>query len=317
LTDSWSPVTDFGSRAVSPSSQLRQGWPNGISGLGVRTHLGALVRALVPTVVGLVSILAAASPCLAQNVTFAKMKDVGDAKAVKQFKNDFYLRKETLEQYLTSTNFTQLFPGDFEVEVFEKQPHSEALLFVWDGRRGHMYFPPHRVKDRAAAILHEIAHVHAPNAVRFLAEGFPAYLEEKMGNINAYPADGSRIECAIGAFKSSALAAVKLEMFDIVPTKRTVFLGDNMGLEAAFPASEQGKNKRRHYSYLISASFVKFLIHGHGQKQFKALYDLTPLIPMQTTEADPARYHQIYGKSLTELQADWRTWLGQRQTLCL
>jgi hypothetical protein len=262
-------------------------------------------------------VLAAGSPCFAQNVTFLKMKDVDDAKAVKQFKNDFFLRKETLEQYLTTTNFTQLFSGNFEIEVFEKQPHSEALLFVWDGRRGHMYFPPHRVKDRAAAILHEIAHVHAPNAVRFLAEGFPAYLEEKMGNINAYPTEGSRIECAISGYKSSALAAVKLELFDLVPTKRKVFLGDQMGLETAFPASEQGTAKRRTYSYLISASFVKFLIHSRGQDQFKALYDLTPLVPTTTAEADPARYHRIYGKSLTELQADWRTWLDQRQALCL
>ena len=65
------------------------------------------------------------------------------------------------------------------------------------------------MKDRAAAILHEIAHVHAPNAVRFLAEGFPAYLEEKMGNINAYPTEGSRIECAIGGYKRKSLAELQ------------------------------------------------------------------------------------------------------------
>lgn len=301
------------------SSRQRQGRLRGFS---LRTRPRTPLRNLGSALTGLVFllvafVLAAGSPCVAQNVTFAKMRDVGDAKAVKQFKNDFFLRKETLEQYLTATNFTQLFPGNFEIEVFEKQPHSEALLFVWDGSRGHMYFPPHRVKDRAAAILHEIAHVHAPNAVRFLAEGFPAYLEEKMGNINAYPTEGSRIECAIGGYRSSALAAVKLELFDLVPTKRKVFLGDQMGLEAAFPASEQGTAKRRTYSYLISASFVKFLIHSHGQDQFKALYDLTPLIAMKTAEADPARYHRVYGKSLAELQAGWVTWLGQRQALCL
>jgi hypothetical protein len=257
------------------------------------------------------------SPCSAQNVTFATMKNVNSPKAVKQFKNDFYLRKETLEQYLTATNFTQLFSGKFEVEVFTKQPHSEALLFVWDGHRGHIYFPPHRVKERNAAILHEIAHVHAPNAVRFLAEGFPAYLEEKMGNINAYPTGGSRIECAIAETKDTALAAVKLEMFDRVPTKRTVFLGDNMGLETAFPATEQGTNKRRTYSYLISASFVKFLIHSRGQDKFKALYDLTPLIPMETRQADPGRYQTIYGKSLADLQTEWLAWVGQKQEHCL
>jgi hypothetical protein len=274
---------------------------------------------LALAVVGLAAFLAAAAPCSAQDVKFTRMEDVS-AKAEKQFKNDFYLRKETLEQYLTSTNFTKLFSGKFEVEVFEKQPHSEALLFVWDGHPGHIYFPPHRVKDRSAAILHEIAHVHAPNAVRFLAEGYPAYLEEKMGTIDAYPTEGSRIECQIGTYNrlhGSALAVVKLDLFDRVPTKRTVFLGDHMGLEPAFPANEDGERHRRGYSYLISASFVKFLIHTHGQDKFKALYDLTPLIPMETRQADPGRYQRIYGKSLTELQTAWRAWLGQRQEPCL
>jgi hypothetical protein len=269
---------------------------------------------------GLAVFLAGDSPCSAQDVTFKRMDDVRDADATKQFKNDFYLRKETLEQYLTSTNFTKLFSGKFEVEVFKKQLHSEALLFVWDGHPGHIYFPPHRVKERTAAILHEIAHVHAPNAVRYLAEGYPAYLEEKMGDINAYPTEGSRIECQIRTYNRlhrSALAAVKLDLFDRVPTQRTVFLGDKMGLEPAFPANDDGERHRRGYSYLVSASFVKFLIHSRGQDKFKALYDLTPLIPMETRQADPGRYQAIYGKSLGDLQTEWRAWFGQRQELCL
>ncbi len=270
--------------------------------------------------VGLISLLAAASANSAEDVSWKRMDDV-NANVKKQFKNDFYLRKETLEQYLAASNFTPLFSGKFEVEVFEKdQVHSEALLFVWDGNRGHIYFPPRRVKERTAAILHEIAHVHAPNAVRYLAEGFPAYLEEKMGDINAYPTEGSRIECRVETYNKrhrAALGKVKLEEFDRIPTKRKVFLGDGMGLEDGFPANKDGERDRRGYSYLISASFVKYLIHTHGQNQFKALYDLTPLIPMETRQADPARYHRIYGKSLTELQAGWRAWLEQRQANCL
>jgi len=271
---------------------------------------------------GLISCSAAAAANSAENVIWKRMEGVHDRDAVKQFKNDFYLRKDTLEQYLTSSNFTKLFSGNFQVEVFENdQPHSEALLFVWDGNRGHMYFPPKGVKNRNAAILHEIAHVHAPNAVRFLAEGFPAYLEEMMGNIDAYPAQGSRLECAVGDYSNEykkALEAVKLELFDRAPTKREVFLGDHMGLEDAFAADRvEGVGRRRTYSYLVSASFVKFLIYNHGQSQFKALYDSTPLIPMQTRQTDPDRYRRIYGKSLSELQTGWRSWLSNRQANCL
>lgn len=309
MTDFWSPAMPV---ATTSSSRRRQRW--------LRKQRGVRRRPFGLMLLGLALVLAAASPCSAQNVTFQRMDDVG-AKAATQFKNDFYLRKETLEQYLTSTNFAPLFSGNLEVEVFTKQPHSEALLFVWDGHRGRIYFPPNRVKERDAAILHEIAHVHAPNAVRFLAEGFPAYLEEKMGNIDAYPAQGSRLECAIGDYNKeykSALASVNLDLFDVVPTQRTVFLGDHMGLEPAFAADKtEGEGRRRTYSYLVSASFVKFLIHNHELSRFKALYDLTPLIPAQTRPADPGRYQRIYGKSLTELQTGWRSWLGNRQAHCL
>jgi hypothetical protein len=294
--------------ATTHSGRQRQERPAGIRFLGL-------------AFVGLISFLASAHS--AENVTWKRMRDVHNEDAVTQFKNDFFLRKETLEHYLTTTNFTQLFTGNLEVEVFDNdQEHSEALLFVWDGRRGHMYFPPKGVQKGNAAILHEIAHVHAPNAVRFLAEGFPAYLEEKMGNINAYPTQGSRIECAIGIYNGEykdALAAVKLNLFDGAPTKRGVFLGDNMEeLDNAFAADRaNGQGRRRTYSYLVSASFVKFLIHNHGQTKFKALYDLTPLVPMQARQADPDRYQRIYGKSLSELQTGWRSWLGNRQTNCL
>jgi hypothetical protein len=309
LSDFWWPAMPA---TTATPGHPRKGWLCSLRGVRHPPYGLALI--------GLVYLLAAGTPSSAQNVTFKRMEDVS-AKAAKQFKNDFFLRKETLEEYLTSTNFTQLFSGNFEVEVFPKQMHSEALLFAWDGNRGHIYFPPHRVKGRDAAILHEIAHVHAPNAVRFLAEGFPAYLEEKMGSIDAYPAQGSRIECAVGDYNkqyNSALASVKLDLFDRVPTKRTVFLGDHMGLEPAFAADRtEGEGRRRTYSYLVSSSFVKFLIHNHGQSRFKALYDSTPLIPMDTRQVDPGRYQSIYGKSLTELQTGWLSWLSNRQALCL
>jgi hypothetical protein len=68
---------------------------------------------------------------------------------------------------------------------------------------------------------------------------------------------------------------------------------------------------------MISASFVKFLIHTHGQDRFKTLYALTPLIPKEAKEADRGRYQRVYGKSLTQLQTAWLTWLEQRQANCL
>jgi hypothetical protein len=44
---------------------------------------------------------------------------------------------------------------------------------------------------------------------------------------------------------------------------------------------------------------------------------MTPLTPERATQADAARYQQAFsGKSLDELQADWRQWLKDKQKPC-
>ena len=265
--------------------------------------------------------VAATSPCFAQDVKF-NFKSV-DEQVATRFKKQFLARKEMLEKHLVSTNFIPLFTGNIDVEVSSGQPFSEALLFAWEGRRGHMYFPVDRAKDGKAAILHELAHVHAPNQVRFLAEGYSAYLEEKMGNIKAFPTRGLHSECSIAALdeRKSALRAVSLVRFDGLSTEKTetgAFLGDHMGLEEAFlPKSAFMDNQRRNYAYVVSASFVKFLIERHGEDKFKALYQQTPLTPHVATRADPVRYQQTFsGKLLTELQSDWLRWLTDKQKSC-
>jgi hypothetical protein len=257
-------------------------------------------------------------PCAAQEPTFS-IKDVDDAQA-KKFKTEFLSRKKALEDYLTSTRFAPVFTGKIDVEVFSKGPQfSESLLFAWDGRRGHMYFPAERLEEGRAAITHELTHVNAPNEVRFLGEGFPTYLEEKMGNIKAYPLLNDHIECGIANYEDNfkkPVQRVDLVRFDGVPTKRGVFLGDDIGLEPAFPKSKNGVDRRRAFSYLVSASFVKFLVESQGLDRFKALYDLTPLTPHKAAKADPARYQQSLGKPLSELQSNWLTWLRGKQKSC-
>src|SRR5262249_42975562 len=150
--------------------------------------------------------------------------------------------------------------------------------------------PAARAKEGKAAIIHELTHVHAPNEVRFLGEGYPAYVEEQIGNLEAYPTQGVRTQCAIknynDAYKKAPLRAVQLVKFDGAPTQKGVFLGDHMGLEKAFPKNDDGKSQRRAFSYLVSSSFVKYLIETYGLEKFKTLYDTTPLTPGRATKAD-------------------------------
>jgi len=240
-------------------------------------------------------------------VTF-DLRDVTDEVA-KNFESEFFLRKKTLEDYLESTNFVALFTADIHVEVLEyTPPTSEALLPAWRGRRGWMKFAALRARQGRAAILHELTHVYAPNQVRFLAEGYAVYLEEKLGNIHAYPTLGTPIEERLGCANRSASQLVKLDVFDRVSIGMGLSLGDSVELKPAIPIPAE----RGAFSYLVSGSFVKFLIDIYGLKKFKDLFELTPLTPGASPQADPDRYERVFGKPLTGLQTEWLGWLEER-----
>jgi hypothetical protein len=203
-------------------------------------------------------------------------------------------------------SFGELFSGDIHVAISEyTPPASQALLPAWRGHRGQMKFAALRVRQGHAAILHELAHVYEPNQARFLAEGFAVYLEEKIGNIEAYPTYGMAIEERLRSAGSSALASVQLDIFDGVSVGKGVPLGSGVKLETAIPDRAQ----RAAYSYLVSGSFVKFLIQNYGVDQFRALYKLTPLMPGASLPEDRGRYHRIFSKPLLDLQTEWLKWL--------
>ncbi len=247
--------------------------------------------------------LLVASPSPAQ--TF-DIQDVNH-RAARQFKRDFADRTDALEQYFAATKFVPLFKGNIYVKVHEySPPTSHALLPAWDGLRGHMEFAASRANNGSAAILHELAHVYAPNQARFLTEGFSSYLEELIGNIQAYPTFGDSIEKAAKLFGDPALAAVKLERFDAVLTQHDHEIGNSVGLEPVIPNTSD----RLTYAYLVSGSFVKYLVNQYGLMKFKQLYELSPLTPGIATPTDPARYQNVYGKPLSELEGEWRNWFS-------
>lgn len=240
---------------------------------------------------------------------FAQTFDIRDVnhRAARQFERDFANRADALEQYFVATKFTPLFKGKIYVKVHDySPPTSHALLPAWDGLRGQMEFAASRAKDGSAAILHELAHVHAPNQARFLTEGFSIYLEELLGNIQAYPTFGDSMEKAAKIFGDAPLSAVKLERFDAVSTQHDHEIGNSVGLETSI----QNTPDRLTYAYLISGSFVKYLVNGYGLMKFQQLYELTPLTPGVATPTDPARYQTIYGKSLAQLEVEWRNWFA-------
>ena len=68
-----------------------------------------------------------------------------------------------------------------------------ALIPAWRGERGQMIFGAKRVNAGEAATVHEMIHVYAPNANRFLAEGLAVYGHDLLGGHVPTPLSGKAL----------------------------------------------------------------------------------------------------------------------------
>lgn len=174
------------------------------------------------------------------------------------------------------------FDGPIVVEIDTQRALSMALVPAWRGERGQMIFGAKRVQTGEAATVHEVIHVYAPNANRFLAEGLAVYGHDLLGGPPAYPNFGRNLhEIALrGANK------------DLVMTlERT-----------ATPTALEDTHKD---GEAIAGSFVKFLIEQYGMEKFRTLYELTPLLPKQRNAGAVERWQSIYGQTFEGLIDAW------------
>lgn len=174
------------------------------------------------------------------------------------------------------------FHGPIVVEIDTKRALSMALVPAWRGERGRMIFGAKRVQAGEAATVHEMIHVYAPNANRFLAEGLAVHGHDLLGGPPAYPNFGKSLD---------ALAARNASRDLVVALERT----------ATPVALEETSNDGE----AIAGSFVKFLIAQHGMEKFRALYELTPLVPKQRDAGAVERWQSIYGQTFESLADAW------------
>jgi hypothetical protein len=184
---------------------------------------------------------------------------------------------------------------------------SRALVPAWERRSGVLEFPSWRVVSRKAAILHELAHVYLPNGNRFLAEGLATYLQALLGGNPAFPNFGrslhglardSLLEIVSG--KTDALASVQLAELDATPTPNPLAL-------AAARRRYERQADIQAAIYAIVGSFVEFLIESQGLERFQKLYRTTPLIPGRLGAGAVERWFEIYGRTLADLEAEWKS----------
>jgi hypothetical protein len=186
------------------------------------------------------------------------------------------------------------YSGRLTIEVPDADGPSMALIPAWRGKPGTMVFPAAVVRRGTAATVHEIVHVFAPSANRFLAEGLAVHAHDRLAGPRAFPNFGRDLHRAAGRHASGP---------DIAALERL-----------ATPAMLQLPSAGgRQAAYLVSGSFVRYLIDRYDMEQFRKLYAMTPFMPKQRNVGEPARWLQVYGRTLDELAQDWRKALPAAQ----
>src|SRR5262245_14398541 len=130
---------------------------------------------------------------------------------------------------------------------------SRALVPGHFGNRGFVEMPLRGVRNNDGALLHEIVHVYAPNANRFLAEGLAVYVHHKLAGSLAFPNFGGSLDAAARGWLPQIESLQRLDSVRTPERLGTVL-------------NERG-------AYLLAGSFVGFLVERYGLDGFRKLYE--------------------------------------------
>lgn len=185
------------------------------------------------------------------------------------------------------------FAGPYRVTIRDDKGPSMAMIPAWRGHHGNMLFRSEKTRKRRSPVLHEVVHIFAPNANRFLAEGLAVYAHERLGGQPAYPNFGRDLHKAAKPYAAWA----DLPMLDAIVVPKGLLTPDR---------------PKQLKAYTVAGSFVRYLIETRGMDKFRALYALTPMVPHERIASDPARWEAVYGKPLTALAAEWKAFLARQ-----
>jgi hypothetical protein len=228
-------------------------------------------------------------------------------------------------------------PSDFHVFVSDAYDVSRSLVPAWQGQRGWMEFPAHRVVVGGASIAHELVHVLFPNGNRMLAEGLATYLQHKLlPKLPVYPNYGEALEVVVEDFlrttfsndPSGALWNMDLEGLEGISTPDELFMrigtrpfiGGDPSMSAP-PDPQQTK-----FLYAVAGSFVGFLLENPieddgvlTEKNFGTVYLSSPLRPLERDSGAHDRWQKAYqgkdrhNKSVSytfkDLSLLWKTYM--------
>jgi hypothetical protein len=185
------------------------------------------------------------------------------------------------------------FDGPYTVNIEDNRGPSMAMIPAWRGHRGTMLFRSRKTRRGRSPILHEVTHIFAPNANRFVAEGLAVYAHEHLGGQPAYPNFGRDLYKAVKPYAAEA----DLPLLDSIIVPKGLMTPDR---------------PKQLKAYLVAGAFVRFLIETEGLAKFRVLYAKTPMIPGRRIPSYSDRWKAVYGVSLEQLQNRWKEFIAKR-----
>ena len=137
--------------------------------------------------------------------------------------------------------------------------------------------PGWRVRNKTAAIVHEVTHIiakHRDN--RFFSEGLAVYFQERFGEDHGFPSfSGMPLNDLVKKYKDQLMPISHLS------NNNEIF--------------RQVGTEKRKIAYIEAGSFVDYLVEAYGEQKLKELHAIQAL-----------NYKSIYGKSVKELEVEWQ-----------
>lgn len=179
-----------------------------------------------------------------------------------------YCKYAMEERAKVESYWGKTWPDAIRIHIDRDYRITRALVPAHFGNRGFLEMPLQRYLGGDGALLHEIVHIYAPNANRFLAEGLATYLHARMGGKPAFPNYGRSLS---DLARDELTGASSLSTLDRVRTPTPL---------------ESVMNERA--AYILAGSFVGFLIEREGLPTFRKIYE-------------SGNYESSYGRALPNL----------------
>jgi hypothetical protein len=148
---------------------------------------------------------------------------------------------------------------------------------------GIVSLPLWRVQNKTAVVVHEVTHIvakHSDN--RFFSEGLAVYFQQRFGEDQGFPDFGRPLHILANSY---------IESQQFMPLSNLKYNND------IFRAV--GTHKRK-IAYVEAGSFFGFLLEKYGEQKLSKLHNSWSL-----------NYKKVYGKSMKELEAEWKGFISK------